>query len=514
MVPGLWIFIISIVILTIVMLYSFRKRRTLIGRAFLFLLACAWLWTGAFILELIATSLEAKLLFARVQFIGIVSLPVAWLNFALVHVGRRLKVWLWVPIYLVVVLSLVFVLFVPLPNLFWGSPSLIQVGTAFSVMDYDYGPLFTFVLMPFTNIMILASLGLLVHLLLEHHALYKRQTLLIIVGTLIPLVMNILYILGITPVAHINYSTASLSITGVLFGYALFKFRYLDVYPLARDTIFEQMQDAVLVLNERMMVIDANRAAVDLVPDSVRLVGSDYSDIETMYLHENLFDALLGTGKSRPEEPFAIGERLFDVTVKQVEDQRGQGSCTIVLFHDVTEREALHKRIEELGRRDPLTGVFNRRELILRIERFYDEAYTKRMPLSLLMLDIDSFKQINDTYGHDMGDRALETFAKVIFHSIQTSDIVGRYGGDEFIVVSLGTTLDRAIEMAESLRRKISSHVLCSPIGDFSMEVSLGVKTFDFSGDERLADPAAKLLMDVDEVLYSAKREGKNRTAY
>lgn len=514
LVPGLWIFITSIVILTVVLFYTLGKRRTLIGRAFLFLLVCAWIWTAAFILELVSTTLEMKLLFAKIQFIGIVLIPVAWLHFALVHVGRRLKIHFWILIFLIVALSFVFILLVPMPNLFWGYPSLIPVNGAFNVVDYDYGPLFTYVLMPFTNILILSSLGLLVHLFLEHHTLYKKQTLLIIVGTSIPLVMNILYIFGITPVTHLNYSTASLSITGVLFGYALFKFRYLDVYPLARDIIFEQMQDPVLVLNERKVIIDANRAAIGLVPVSVDLVGSDYHKLESLYFHEGLMDSLSDTGKSGPEDSVAIESRLFDVTVKQVEDIRGQGGCTIILFHDVTERENLHRKIEELGRRDPLTGVFNRRELISHIEQLYEEAYDRRLPLSLLMLDIDSFKQVNDTYGHDMGDRALETFAKVLFHSIQPTDIVGRYGGDEFIIVSLGTSLDRAIVMAEEIRREVSLQKLPTTVGDMSLRTSIGVKTFDFVGEKRLSDPATKFLAEVDEVLYIAKRKGKNRISY
>ena len=130
------------------------------------------------------------------------------------------------------------------------------------------------------------------------------------------------------------------------------------------------------------------------------------------------------------------------------------------------------------------------------------------------MLDIDSFKQVNDTYGHDMGDRALETFAKVLFHSIQPTDIVGRYGGDEFIIVSLGTSLDRAIVMAEEIRREVSLQKLPTTVGDMSLRTSIGVKTFDFTGEKRLSNPATKLLAEVDEVLYIAKREGKNRISY
>ena len=186
----------------------------------------------------------------------------------------------------------------------------------------------------------------------------------------------------------------------------------------------------------------------------------------------------------------------------------------MVLFHDVTEREKLHEQIAELGRRDPLTGVFNRRELLLHIEQFSKEAFDTHVPLSLLMLDIDGFKRINDTYGHEAGDRALEVFAKTLFRNIQVSDIVGRYGGDEFIIASLGMDEEAARQLAERIRVQVASLVLASRLGNFTLEVSLGAKTYRFSDSQESIDPLSVMLAEVDSALYIAKREGKNRVVH
>lgn len=458
-------------------------------------------------MELVSVTLEAKLLFARIQFIGIASLPIAWLHFALVYTGRHLHRSFWVAILGTTAVVLFYVLFVPLPNIFWGHPSLVDLGDRLITVDYDYGPLFYRVLMPLTNLQILGSLGLLVHLWAQRHVVYTRQTSLIIVGTIIPLVTNILYVFGITPVPHMNYSSAMLSITGMVFGYALFKYQYLELYPLARDVTFEQMNDAVLVVNDKHLIIDANRRAEQLFSDPVELVGSDFGAM----LHADVLDGMEGMENGRSEEAIAIRGKLYDVTYNRVEGRQGHGSCTVVLFHDVTERENLHRKIEELGRRDPLTGVYNRRELIAHIEKFYEHAFLEHLPLSIIMLDIDEFKDINDTYGHETGDRALEIFAKILYRSIQPNDIVGRYGGDEFVIVSMGSEPDQAALLAETIREQVSLRIIPTSQGSFSLKVSLGVKTFFFDDSTRMTDPATGLLSEVDKVLYRAKGEGKDR---
>lgn len=458
-------------------------------------------------MELVSVSLEAKILFARIQFIGIASLPIAWLHFALVYTGRHLHRSFWITIFGITAVVLFFVLFAPLPNIFWGHPALAGLGERFNAVDYDYGPLFYRVLMPLTNLLILASLGLLVHLWAQRHVVYTRQTSLIIVGTIIPLVTNILYVFGITPVPHMNYSSAMLSITGMLFGSALFKYQYLELYPLARDVIFEQMNDAVLVLNDKNLIIDANRRAEQLFSDPVDLVGSDFGTA----LHADVLKGMEGMETGRSEEAVAIRGNLYDVTYNRVEGRQGHGSCTVILFHDVTERETLHRKIEELGRRDPLTGVYNRRELIAHIEKFYTYAFSEHLSLSIIMLDIDGFKDINDTYGHETGDKALEIFAKILYKTIQPNDIVGRYGGDEFVIVSMGSDSDQAGLLAETIREQVSSRIIPTSQGSFSLKVSLGVKTFLFDGSTPMTDTATGLLSEVDKVLYMAKGAGKDR---
>ena len=326
--------------------------------------------------------------------------------------------------------------------------------------------------------------------------------------------MNILYLFKLTPVTNINFSSATLSITGLFYGYALFKYHYLDWFPLARDVIFEQMADGVLVLNEQGVIIDANNSARNLVSDTENLIGQFYSDIKALYLDEVDRDGNEEFEVAQDGNPFRIEERLFHVTFGHVNAPRGHGRYTMVLYHDVTEREKLHEQIAELGRRDPLTGVFNRRELLFYLEQFYKEAFNTDMPLTLLMLDIDGFKHINDTHGHEMGDRALEVFTKTLLQCIQVTDVLGRYGGDEFIIASLGMDEDEATRVAERIRSEVALRTISSQIGSFTLHVSLGVKTFRFSGSTKVPEDTSAMLAAVDDALYAAKKGGKNQAVF
>jgi diguanylate cyclase (GGDEF)-like protein len=465
------------------------------------------LWTVAFVFELLAGSLAAKMLFARVQFIGIVTLPIAWLRLALIHTGRRVHPLFWSAVFSIAIAALVFILFVPTPNLFWGHPSLVMIEGSYLTMDYDYGPLFTLMLMPFTNVMVLGALGLLVHLMMQPHVMYKRQTALIIVATLIPLLMNFLYLFGITPIDHVNFSTATMSLTGLLVGYALFKYRYLELFPIARDIVFEHMNDPVFVLNRDRRIVDVNRAARTLVGGLESLIGMDYATVQSRLFSE----PDMGPSFVNEEKLVTIRNGFFDVTSKHVTDARGQGSCTLVLFHDVTERERMNAKIKELGRRDPLTGALNRRELLQVIEHAYHEACTCSSPLSLIMLDLDGFKAVNDTYGHEAGDKALESFSRIMFKIIRPEDSIGRYGGDEFVIVSPGSDEHRIFDIAEAIRSTVRAREVVTKQGSFSLQASLGVHTFRSDGASHFDDPAAVLLSRIDEALYRAKRSGRNR---
>jgi two-component system, cell cycle response regulator len=176
--------------------------------------------------------------------------------------------------------------------------------------------------------------------------------------------------------------------------------------------------------------------------------------------------------------------------------------------HIVMQNSRLFERVQQLAIRDSLTDVFNHRHAVdliqqevLRVARY------REGDLSVLMLDIDHFKAINDELGHLAGDTVLREMARLLREGLRSVDSVGRYGGEEFVLVLPQTRPDEARQTAERLRHLIEQHTFKTGEQITRITVSVGVATFP---SERV-DSAASLLREADEALYRAKEQGRNR---
>jgi len=162
----------------------------------------------------------------------------------------------------------------------------------------------------------------------------------------------------------------------------------------------------------------------------------------------------------------------------------------------------------EMAITDPLTGLHNRRYLEGHVGTLAEQAAARGKPLALMILDIDFFKSINDTYGHDAGDDVLREFATRIRKSIRGIDLAARYGGEEFVIVMPETDLHVAGIIAERLRRSIASEPFSVEKGATRIEVTISV---GISMLEKKSEPVADVLKRADQALYRAKHDGRNR---
>jgi len=167
------------------------------------------------------------------------------------------------------------------------------------------------------------------------------------------------------------------------------------------------------------------------------------------------------------------------------------------------------RRIEEaaaMAMRDSLTGLYLRGVFDFSLERMIREHQRYKRSLSLLMIDIDDFKRVNDTLGHQAGDKVLHDIGKIVLNSIRTADFPARYGGEEMTVILPDTSLDQAVLLAEKLRVQISSDFA---EGDTPVTVSIGI----CSTNVKDFIPSAELICKADKALYIAKTKGKNQVA-
>ena len=177
------------------------------------------------------------------------------------------------------------------------------------------------------------------------------------------------------------------------------------------------------------------------------------------------------------------------------------GSFAFLLMH----KERAEEETSRLATTDPLTGVFNRRTFIELADQELARSRRAGTPLSLMMLDLDHFKRVNDTFGHLTGDEVLVAFTRLVKDCVRRGDLVVRYGGEEFCVLLPGTTLAAATALAERIRAACSSQSLTAQA--FKVTVSVGLTAYAGDSNTTLGD----LLARADEALYLAKDEGRDR---
>lgn len=174
------------------------------------------------------------------------------------------------------------------------------------------------------------------------------------------------------------------------------------------------------------------------------------------------------------------------------------------------ENARLYERLASEARTDLLTGLGNRRMFEVRLSEEMQRAQRYGKPFSLALLDIDHFKRVNDTYGHDAGDAVLKSLAVVLTGQVREADFVARYGGEEFMLLMPETDATGARLVTERLRQAVAGRPFRLPNGqEIGLTVSLGIVCFPQSGDG-----AAEMLQRADQALYSAKRAGRNRVVF
>ena len=172
-----------------------------------------------------------------------------------------------------------------------------------------------------------------------------------------------------------------------------------------------------------------------------------------------------------------------------------------------TQLSVLNDQLTRMSLTDGLTQIENRRSLNERLHEMWQHSVRLHEPLSLVMCDIDKFKSVNDNHGHQAGDAVLKGFAQVLKGEAREIDRVGRYGGEEFLLILPGTVLDAAVTFAERLREKVEGHTFSYEGGTLTRTMSCGVAS---SPHPRVKDEEA-LLRAADDALYVAKETGRNR---
>jgi diguanylate cyclase (GGDEF)-like protein/PAS domain S-box-containing protein len=252
------------------------------------------------------------------------------------------------------------------------------------------------------------------------------------------------------------------------------------------------------------------------VEEIQRLVLTDVAPASDSPLIAEQIRRRLGGEEDRAEFVFKGQRRdgvLIDIEAHSSVMQMGGKSVLISLMIDITERirvereiQALQDQLREQAIRDPLTGLYNRLPLNEFFDRELRMAQRRRQPISMVLVDLDHFKTVNDTYGHQAGDEVLRVLGDLIRQSYRASDIPCRYGGDEFLILVPDMALELACERTEHLRKALEETSIVHGTSLTHITASFGVATFPQHGDT----PDA-LIAAADRALYTAKKCGRNQ---
>ncbi|HCM25960.1 MAG TPA: hypothetical protein DIC34_05330 [Treponema sp.] len=475
--------------------------------AFLFGNLAAAVYALGSMFEIVSPTLERVMSSLTLEYFGIATVGPLWMLTLWCAVGgvRRISPGSLAALFLVPGLIILLVATNQYHHLFYSSVS-IRFRGPFTVPVLGKGPFYMVNLVYMNLCLFLGTLSALRQGLKSPPAL-RKPFLFLFFAALVPWGGMFVYQSGLSPWG-LDTAPFGLSLSGILLSLALFRFKLFDLTPLVADQVFEDMREGVLVLDAKDRVAGFNPAMLRICPDlSIHLIGQSVHELEARFPD---FSPLWRLDGDPPED--LVIERDGIRTVYQVEksalrERRRGAQGRILMFADITQRVELSRQLALMAGTDELTGLANRRYFL---ERFRQEAERQRRyggKLSVVMVDLDRFKAVNDVFGHEAGDAVLRLAAKVWLGCLRDCDLLARYGGEEFIFLLPETTVPDARILSERLRSSLEAQTL-----EWNGRALRATASFGLAGVESPVEADIDdLLSRADHAMYKAKEAGRNR---
>lgn len=501
---------ISGVLSVLLALFAYYKKTDFLGiRAFVISSCASAMYTLGFALELSGKTLEEITFWIKVEYLGMPFIAPASLIMVMHFVGleRLIKKGMQTALFILPLLTTLLVWTNEYHHLFYKSIYL-RANTPSPLVDVIMGPWYI-VHGCFTFGCLLAAICLMLWQWNRMKRVYRRQIITILIGLFLPTLGSLLYLMGLTPYG-MDLVPIIMSLTSSLYIWAILSRGMLTAAPIARENLFESMREGVLVTDRSDILVDYNRAAADMI-----------EGLDSSCIGKPLAQLFLNAGKDAlsyvmDDEPLQREERevawkkkdqicYYQIRSSPVQKQDGFLAGQMIMLIDVTERTLLQEKLRQLATIDSLTGIYNRPHFLELSRELLVQSASKRSPISVILLDVDFFKSINDRYGHQYGDQALQHIVHVCNRHMREGDLFGRYGGEEFVMCLPDTLLEQAASLCENIRADIEETPFYTVMGPIYLTASFGVVQA-LNSEALLED----LLSEADHALYSSKRNGRN----
>jgi len=497
---------LSALVYLFMFIYTFRIRKSP-GAVFLMVMMALFSAQGMLSIgELLADGVDEKLVWRNLQQIPLYYSPILLLGIIMVNMGASGKVLARIIVILSGIMLVYWILLFTdgyhhlIRERVWVEPygdferirtETTTLGNVFYLLIYAIS---------------LSGFGLLLLNYRKAIGIQRTQYFLLALAAFLPLVLPRLTdsFYGL----RLNVAASALP-SAVLIFYALHMYKFLQVRPLAKEKVLEHMSEGILVVDEQDRIIDANPAA-----QKIRF-GSGKQNLVGTYLADLFADKpnLLAQSEKREESKTEadLGDEHFEVRYIPIR-VRGRHTGSLLIFRDITERKNYENELIRRATTDGLTGLHNRLHFLELLDEAKKECETSGLPISLMLIDVDYFKNINDQYGHIAGDRVLQHFAALLEDFTRDKGVAGRIGGEEFAVFFPGIAGAEAYRIAENMRRQLQRDpadpvASGEPANRPAYSISVGVAEL---GDSRMSLEAWMTLADT--CLYASKQKGRNRT--
>ena len=326
---------------------------------------------------------------------------------------------------------------------------------------------------------------------------FKKQIKLIMFAIMIPMLGNFFVFSNIV---KMDITVLCLAASGVFIGYALLFGKLFYIAPIAREEIVENMRDGFILVGLDGNFLDANVAAKNLFPMlKTTSVGQPISKVGGLHwgeggMAEQIFSLETETGVKHYR------------TSLDVVTHDGAAICQCITVNDITPVQELLNETIRLAEYDSLTGLMNRGTFYRRVEEKCLDMARGGGDALVLLMDLDSFKQINDTYGHLAGDEVLRAVSAKLLSRFRKTDFLARYGGEEFCAFLPVTNVPDAIKIAEECRVAIEQLIIGFEGHSLRVTISIGLAKYESCNNISVDS----IIAQADAALYSAKANGRN----
>ena len=462
-----YLVVLPLILTFVIILFRLKSSEDLKISTFLTLAIAVWIL--GFILEMMNVTITGKTIFGSIRHLGIGSVNVMLFLLAVKIADFTKLIKKNIIIILFVVPVVITVLFQTniIHGLMMKNVVILQNGILGVTSVKDYGIAF-WVWTGYLVIMAFASLVFLFVVLAGRHKFFRRQALILLLSVIFVSILEFFYILKILPLS-IDLSPFLLCFSAII--YWIFGYRYLrmgEIIPINYESIIENINDSVMVLNNKNIVTFLNKPAHDLFSAGSDFMGKhissfwpDYNLNFTEGKSEVKKDIMINTGRQ---------EKYFEVSLSPVKRRQTEIAGKLLIMKDITDRKKYENKIKYMSFHDYLTGLYNRAFFEEELARLNVE---RNLPLSIVSGDVNGLKMINDMYGHERGDELLVKIAKILKKCFRKSDIVSRWGGDEFIILLPLTDYSMAEEIVGRIEETCSEH----HTEDMPLSISLGIST-------------------------------------